>query len=93
MSDSVLIMVQMLNHLSLNSGLPLNTDDCGFHDQARWMLELVRGGRKLGGLRWSVKSLEGRVKKEGWERWREEMVYVGQHTMWKERELLALRQI
>lgn len=44
--DTVLITVQMLNHLSLNSGL-LNTDDCGFHDQARWMLELVRGGRKL----------------------------------------------
>ena len=57
------------------------------------MLELVRGGRKLGGLRWSVNSLEGRVQKEGWERWGEEMVYVGQHTMWKERELLALRQI
>lgn len=65
----------------------------GFHDQARWMLELVRGGRKLRRLRWSVKSLEGRVPKEGWERWCEEMVYMGQHTMWNERESLALRQI
>lgn len=34
---------------------------------------MVRGGRKLGGLRWSVKSLEGRVQKEGLERWGEEM--------------------
>ncbi|XP_060155653.1 semaphorin-6C isoform X4 [Globicephala melas] len=59
----------MLNHLSLNSGVPLNADDCGFHDQARWMLELVRGGRNLGGLRWPVKSLEGRVQREGWEKW------------------------
>lgn len=57
------------------------------------MLELVRGGRKLGGLRWSVKSLEARVQKEGWERWGEEMVYMGQCTMWSERESLALRQI
>ena len=93
MPDTVLITVQMLNHLSLNSGLPLKTDDCGFHDQARWMLELVRGGRKLGGVRWSVKSLEARVQKEGWERGGEEMVYMGQCTMWSERESLALRQI
>ena len=54
---------------------------------------MVRGGRKLGGLRWSVKSLEARVQKEGWERWGEEMVYMGQCTMWSERESLALRQI
>lgn len=40
-----------------------------------------------------MKSLEGRVQKEGWERWGEEMVYMGQRTMWNERESLALRQI
>lgn len=35
------------------------------------MLELVRGGRNLGGLSWPVKNLEGRVQREGWEKWGE----------------------
>lgn len=60
-----------VNHLSLNSGLPLNADDGGFRDQARRVLALVRGGRNLGGLRWPVRGLEGRVQTEGWEKWGE----------------------